>query len=197
MSDNTNNAGEIAGCSFSIYPMCDQFADLILSALDETDTSKVWINTDEVSTIVRGRLPHIFDVVQAVFLRTATTGEHVVFSGTFSVGCPGDTEGHSYMAEDDIPANVKIADQTEQDVAAKFALYPMGGGDYMDVIYQQIEAMKEHGVEVSLTHYETKLAGSAQKVFAGLEKVFTATDEAGSAHTVMTATVVANSPSFE
>jgi len=197
MSVNNNNADQIAGCSFSVYPMCNQFADLILSALEQTDTSKVWINTDEVSTIVRGRIPHIFDVTQAVFLHTAKTGKHVVFSGTFSVGCPGDSEGHSYMAEDDFPANRQISDDIKLEVVAKFALYPMGGGDYMDVIYKQIEAMKEHGVSVSLTHYETQLAGPAQNVFRGLEKVFEETDKAGSSHTVMTATISANSPSME
>lgn len=195
MAAKTNEADYLAGCSFSIYPMSDQFVDIILSALEQVDTSKVWINTDEVSTIVRGRIPHVFDVTHAVFLQAAKTGEHVVFSGTFSVGCPGDSEGHSYMAEDDIPANVEISEKTEQEVAAKFALYPMGGGDYMDVIYRQIEAMKEYGVEVSPTHYETELAGSAQNVFKGLEKVFHETDRAGSSHTVMTATVSANSPS--
>ena len=196
MTAKKNEEDRLAGCSFSIYPMSDQFADIIITALEQVDTSKVWINTDEVSTIVRGRIPHVFDVTQAVFLQAAKTGEHVVFSGTFSVGCPGDTEGHSYMAEDDTPANLEISEKTEQDIVAKFALYPMGGGDYMDVIYRQIEAMKEHGVEVSPTHYETKLAGSAQNVFEGLEKVFLKTDRAGSSHTVMTATVSANSPSL-
>jgi uncharacterized protein YqgV (UPF0045/DUF77 family) len=197
MSATTNNTDQIAGCSFSVYPMCNGFANLIMNSLKQVDASKVWIQTDEVSTIVRGRMPHIFDVVEAVFLQAAQTGQHVVFSGTFSVGCPGDTEGHTYMAEDDIRMNTAITKSTEQEVVSKFALYPMGGGDYMDVIYEQIEAMKEHGVGVSLTHYETKLAGLAQKVFQGLEKVLTKTDKAGSPHTVLTATISANSPSVE
>ncbi len=197
MTDKNKNINEIAGCSFSIYPMCDQFVDLILSALETTDTSKVWMNTDEVSTIVRGRIPHIFDVTTTAFLKTAKSGEHVVFSGTFSIGCPSDTEGHTYMAEDDIRMNAEMLDDIEQGVVAKFALYPMGGGDYVDVIYNQIDAMRDHGLDVLLTHYETKLEGSAQDVFKGLEKVFAKTDEAGSSHTVMTATIVANSPSFE
>lgn len=197
MTVKKDKKNQISGCSFSIYPMCDGFANLIMDALVQVDTSKVWKKTDEVSTIVRGRITHIFDVVQAVFLQVSKTGEHAVFSGTFSIGCPGDTEGHTYMAEDDIRMNADIAESTEQQVVAKFALYPMGGDDYMDVIYDQIESMKEHGVEVSLTHYETKLAGRAYNVFEGLEKVLTKTDEAGSSHTVLTATVSANSPSLK
>jgi len=195
MTEKNLSSNKIAGCSFSIYPMCNQFADLILSALKATDTSKVWIKTDEVSTIVRGRLSHVFDVVQAVFLQTAQSGEHVVCSGTFSIGCPGDSEGHTYLAEDDIRMNKKLTDHVDLDVAAKFALYPMGGGDYMDLIYKQIEAMKKHGVDVSMTHYETKLFGPSQNIFKGLENVFTQTDSAGSSHTVMTVTISANSPS--
>lgn len=197
MSDKPKNIHQIAGCSFSIYLMCWEFKDLILNALKQVDTSKVWIKTDEVSTIVRGRIPHIFDVVQAVFLQVAKTGEHAVFSGTFSIGCPGDTEGHAYMAKDNVCMNTNVAANLKQAVVSKFALYPMGGGDYMDVIYNQIEKMKEHGVKVSLTHYETKLAGSAQNVFKGLEKVLFETDQAGSDHTVLTATISANSPSLE
>jgi len=195
MSSNNNDKNEIAGCSFSLYPMCNNFVDLILSALEDTDTSKVWLNTDEVSTIVRGRIPHVFDVARSAFLRIAESGEHVVFNATFSVGCPGDSEGHSYLAEDNIRANADIMEKVSQDVAAKFALYPMGGGDYMDVIYDQIEAMKNHGVDVEITHYETKLSGSAKNVFEGLENVFAETDRAGSSHTVMTVTMGANSPS--
>ena len=197
MADKTNDENRIAGCSFSVYPMCDQFADLILDALKDVDTSKVWLHTDEVSTIVRGRIPHVFDVSSAVFMQAASSGEHVVFSGTFSLGCPGDTEGHIYMAEDDIRTNAEALNKIEQDVAAKFALYPMGGGNYMEVIYEQIEAMKEHGVEVAPTHYETKLAGPAQNILRGLEKAFRETDKAGSDHTVMTVTVSANSPSLQ
>ena len=193
--NQTHDTPKLAGCSFSIYPMCDQFVSLILTAIDETDTSKVWMRTDEVSTIVRGRTVHVFDVVSSVFLHTAKSGEHVVCSGTFSIGCPGDSDGHSFIAEDEARMNEPISEEYTPEVSAKFALYPMGGGDYMDVIYSQIEAMKTQGVDVELTHYETKLKGPAVNIFKGLENVFEATDNAGSEHTVMTVTISANSPS--
>lgn len=195
MTKKENEEKRIAGCSFSVYPMSDQFVDLILSAIKNTDSSKVWMKTDKVSTIARGRIAHIFDVSQAIFLDVAKSGVHTVFSATFSVGCPGDTEGHTFMAEDETPMNNKLIEGIEQNVSAKFALYPMGGGNYMDLIYEQIEAMKKHGVDVNLTHYETMLEGSAQKVFTGLKSVFAATEEAGSIHTIMTVTISANSPS--
>ncbi len=194
MSKENKDHPRIAGCSFSVYPMSDRYADLILSAIRDVDSSKVWMKTDRVSTIVRGRIPHIVDVTQAAFLEIARTGEHVVYSATFSVGCPGDTEGHAYMAEDDQPMNRSRIEAIDQDASAKFALYPMGGGNYMDPIYEQIEAMKTHGVEVNLTHYETMLDGPAQNIFNGLQSVLQAMEDAGSPHTVMTVTVSANSP---
>lgn len=193
--EKQQDSPRIAGCSFSIYPMSDNFADLILSSIDRADTSKVWMKTDEVSTIVRGRIPHIFDVTQAIFLEASKSGKHVVYSSTFSVGCPGDTEGHVFMAEDDVTMNSSLIDEIDQDASAKFALYPMGGGNYMEPIYEQIQAMKSHSVEVELTHYETKLFGKAQDIFRGLQSVLQAMEDAGSPHTVMTVTVSANSPS--
>lgn len=197
MPEETQDQPRIAGVSFSLYPMCDNFVDLILSAIKKVDSSKVWIKTDRVSTIVRGRIPHIFDVTQAAFLEIAKTGEHVVYSGTFSIGCPGDTEGHAYMDSDDVLMNQDLIKSVEQDLSAKFALYPMGGGNYMDPIYEQIEAMKGHGVDVELTHYETMLDGPAQNIFNGLQSVLQAMEEAGSPHTVMTVTLSANSPSVK
>lgn len=132
-----------------------------------------------------------------MLVKTAQTGEHVAFHATYSVGCPGDTSGHSYMAEDEVALNASEAEEKSQPVAAKFALYPMGGGDYMDVIYEQIEEMKKKDIEVNLTHYETRLDGDACDIFSGLETVFEATEEAGSTHTVMTLSVSANSPTSE
>src|SRR6056297_791293 len=145
MSDKPQEQPRIAGVSFSLYPMCDNFVDLILSAIKKVDSSKVWMKTDRVSTIVRGRIPHIFDVTQAAFLEIAKTGEHVVYSATFSVGCPGDTEGHAYMDADEKTMNRELIEAVDQNLSAKFALYPMGGGNYMDPIYEQIEAMEDAG----------------------------------------------------
>ena len=195
MTNENQEQPRIAGVSFSLYPMCDNFVDLILSAIKKVDSAKVWMKTDRVSTIVRGRVPHIFDVTQAAFLEIAKTGVHVVYSATFSIGCPGDTEGHAYMDVDDEPQNRDLIESTDQDLSAKFALYPMGGGNYMDLIYEQIEAMKDHGVDVELTHYETMLDGPAQNIFNGLQGVLQAMEDAGSPHTVMTVTLSANSPS--
>lgn len=194
MMNQSCGTSDIAGVSFSVYPMSDQFVDIILAALKEVDTSKVWLKTDDVTTTVRGNIGHVFDVSKAIFLHAATTGKHVGYQATYSLGCPGDSAGDVFLAEDEILMNVEHTKSIKQHIAAKFSLYPLGGGNYMDIIYEQIEAMKEH-VEVSPSHYSTRLQGEAIAIFDGLEKVFQATVEGGSNHTVMTVSISANSPS--
>ncbi|MFD1038235.1 YkoF family thiamine/hydroxymethylpyrimidine-binding protein [Virgibacillus byunsanensis] len=196
MTEQTCGTTNIAGVSFSVYPMCDGFVDIIKDALKEVDTSKVYMKTDDVTTTVRGKLTHVFDVTKATFMHAAKTGEHVAFQATYSLGCPGDSSGDAYMAEDEQTINTEKVKTMKQPVGAKFSLYPLGGGNYMDVIYEQIEAMKQH-VTVSSAHYSTRLDGEAVSIFDGLERVFTATVEGGSSHTVMTVSISANSPSHK
>lgn len=174
--------------------MSGNFIEIIQNAIKEADTSKVWMETDEVTTTIRGKLAHVFDVTTAIFLHAAATGEHVSYQATYSIGCPGDSTGDTYMTEDDKLMNIATVKSIKQPIVAKFSLYPLGGGSYMDVIYSQIEAMKEH-VKVTPAHYSTRLHGEAIDVFSGLEKAFDATVKGGSSHTVMTVTVSANSPS--
>lgn len=187
---------KITGASFSLYPMSNDFVDIIKGALKETDTSKVWIETDDVTTTVRGKMIHVFDVTRSIIIHAAKTGEHVAFQATYSLGCPGDSQGDTYLAEDDQPVNLAILENNSQYAAAKFSLYSLGGGDYMDTIYGQIESMKEY-VSVKPAHYSTKLEGNIVDIFKGLEKVFEATVKSGSRHTVMTVSISVNSPSHQ
>ncbi|ASN07131.1 YkoF family thiamine/hydroxymethylpyrimidine-binding protein [Virgibacillus necropolis] len=196
MTNQQCSESRIAGCSFSVHPMSDNFIEVITHALKSVDKSKVWMETDDVTTTIRGKLVHVFDVTKSIFIHAAKTGEHVAFQATYSLGCPGDSAGDVYMAEDDIPANNTQIKDIKQPVAAKFSLYPLGGGNYMDVIMKQIEAMRKH-VDVSHAHYSTRLDGESIKVLNGLEQVFNATVDGGSNHTVMTVSMSANSPSHK
>lgn len=189
------NQIRIAGCDFALYPMTDQFVNVIMKALEAVDTSKVWVKTTDVGTCVRGKIAHVFDVTKALFLHAAQTGHHVVFSGTYSIGCPGDYAGEVFLAEDNMRLNETKSSKIQQNVAGKFSLYPLGGDNYMDIIYSQIEAMKQEGIHVSSIHYATRLDGEGKDVFNGLEQVFTNMEKSNSSHTVMTVTISANSPS--
>ncbi|GGA69480.1 MULTISPECIES: YkoF family thiamine/hydroxymethylpyrimidine-binding protein [Bacillaceae] len=194
MQEQSCGRNDIVSASFSIHPMSDDFIDIILGALEEVDTSNVWSKTDDVSTSVRGTSAHVFDVTKALFMHAAKTGKHVAFQATYSCGCPGGSCEDANLEVGDIPVNNEKIKDTKQYVAAKFSLYPLGGGNYMDLIYQQIEAMKAF-VTVSSAPLATRLEGEAIQVFNGLEKVFNATVEGGSSHNVMTVSISANSPS--
>src|SRR5699024_9412810 len=135
---------------------------------------KVWIKTDDVSTTVRGRMEHVFDVTKALFLESTKSGVHIGFQATYSIGCPGDTQGDVYLAKDSICLNREITDITKQYATAKFSLYPLGNDNYMDIISDQVGQMKRE-LDVTHVHYATKLAGDAGKIFDCLEQAFQAT----------------------
>src|SRR5699024_12208122 len=112
-------------------------------------------------------------VTKAIMIHAAKTGKHVAFQATYSIGCPGDSEGDVYLSEDDNIDNLGVSESGNQYAAAKLSLYPLGGGAYMDIIYEQIAGMKEY-VSVKPAHYSTKLEGDVVHIFNGLEKVLQA-----------------------
>ncbi|PYZ98906.1 thiamine-binding protein [Alteribacter lacisalsi] len=186
----------IVGCRFSVYPMADNFVEIIKGALEEVNTAKVWMKTDDVSTCVRGRSEHVFDVTKAIFTNAAKTGVHVVFNGTFSIGCPGDSDGDTYMSEDDVRLNEEKVQQERVEVATQFSLYPLNNPDYMQIIADQVAVADGHGTFTKGVHYASRLDGDVNNVFRTLEEAFynaAQTDERS--HVTMTAAVSANSPS--
>ncbi|WP_068672635.1 YkoF family thiamine/hydroxymethylpyrimidine-binding protein [Oceanobacillus sp. Castelsardo] len=191
--NNYCGTSRIAGCQFSLHPMSDRFADIILSTLNEVDTSKVWKETDDVSTCIRGKMVHVFDVAKAVFLHAAKTGEHVAMNGTFSIGCPGDSDADVYMDETDTPLNEEKVKSISQVAGCKFALYPLGREDYMDKIYEQIDLSKHRNVKVTSTHYATRLDGEVHDLFQALHESFELVQNHVS-HVTMTFSLSANSP---
>ncbi|PYZ92244.1 thiamine-binding protein [Salipaludibacillus keqinensis] len=186
----------IVGCRFSVYPMTDNFVEVIKGALEEVDSSKVWQQTDDVSTLIRGRSEHVFDVAKAIFVHAAKTGVHVVFNGTFSIGCPGDSDADTYMSEDDVRLNEQSSQKEQVEVASQFALYPLNNPDYMQIIADQKEVAEKHGTFTKGVHYASRLDGDANDVFKTLEEAFVNTSKTkDQSHVTMTAAISANSPS--
>lgn len=187
----------ICGASFSLHPMSDQFVDIILGALNDTDTSKVWLKRDDVNTNLRGKITHVFDVTSAAFLHAAKTGEHVAFHATYSiVDCTLDTIGRKYLDEDDNKLNIATIEAIRQPVAAKFALYPLGEDDYVETILAQVEKMKQY-VTVTTDYAATRIDGEAINVFLALEHILQNLHESDIQHVVMTVSISANSPSHQ
>lgn len=182
----------IVGFRFSLHPMTGNFIKVIKGALNETDTSNVWMHTDDVSTVIRGKQNHVFNVAKALTLHAAKTGEHVALSGTFSIGCPGDSAGDVYLDKDDVLLNT---DDTKQYVSSQFALYPMNNPDYMAVIYREVDRAKAQGVFNESMHYASGIHGDIHDVFAFYEEAFTNARSEEHRHLVMTVSMSINSPS--
>src|SRR5699024_3171298 len=136
-----NRKKEITGASFTLHTMSDDFARIIKESLNKTDTSTVWMETDDVTTTIRGDVVHVFDVTQAIVYYAAQTGEHISLHVTYSYGCIVDYEDDTYHSRNDNQKKVKNIKLDKQYAAAKFSLYPLKNVSYMDVIYQQIELM--------------------------------------------------------
>lgn len=181
---------------FTLSPMSEDFVKVILGTLDKTNTSKVWMETDDVSTVVRGKSVHVFDVTKAICVYAAETGKHVSFQARYSLGCPGNEETEAFLSTNDKSENTFTAEDENLYAAAKFSLYPIGSVDFSETILNQIEKMKTY-VKVSRVPTATKLEGSLTAMFNGLEEVFQATVDAGADHVVMMVSVSMNSPSHQ
>lgn len=179
---------------FTLFPMSEDFVDVILSALEQVDTSKVWKETDDVSTCIRGKMDPCFWRSERDLFHAVKSGKHVAMSGTFSIGCPGDSEGHVYMDETNEPMNQQNVQEIQQKAGCKFALYPMGTEDYMEKITEQIDLSKEWGVKVTPTHYATRLDGEVKDIFSAMKESFAKVQTVVN-HITMTFTISANSPS--
>src|SRR5699024_6390827 len=100
---------QIAGASFSLYPMSDDFVDVIQNSLSETDTSKVWMQTDDVTTTVRGKMVHVFDMTKTIMIHAAKKGKNFAFQVTYSLEFLGNSEGDFFLSKVDNIANLGVS----------------------------------------------------------------------------------------
>lgn len=159
----------ITGCRFTLAPMCDDYVDVILGAIEKTDTAKVWKQTDKLSTVYRGKACHVEDAVKAFFVHAFREGTHMTMEATFSRGCPGDTEADSMMECDDALCNAQT--QAHFPVACKISLYPMGVENYMEHIAHIVNHAIDLGIYERSTHYCTILCCDVQELFSYIHEV--------------------------
>lgn len=196
MKENPMGCGNspFFGCRFSLYPMTNQFVPVILEAIEEMKRPGIKVETDVVSTCMTGVEVNVFAALRDGLASAAAIGQHVVMSTTFSKGCPG--EGMVNLEEYDFPADTDFSAKkgSELEVSCQFSLYPLGHENYMQMINEVVDMVKEAGIYNGSAHFCTNLEGSIEEVFRVLEEVFAyATKQVG--HVVMTATLSCNSPS--
>ena len=188
----------IAGCRFTLYPMTDNFIQIILGSLEKTDTSAVWSETDALSTVYRGKLPYVADAVQALFLNAYREGVHMALEGQFSKGCPGDVSGDSVLDREGEAPNAAAVQGIHFPVHCKLALYPLGAADYIDEIAKVWYMAQDAGLNPVTIHYATRIEGDVQAVFRYLYNVCEVMENAPNVHHyVLHFTMNCNSPTVE
>ena len=183
----------ITGCRFSLAPMCDDFVQVILGAVGKTDTSKVWKQTDKLSTVYRGKACHVEDAVKACFLHAYREDVHMTMEATFSKGCPGDTEADCLLAADDELCNEDAVKDVHFPVNCKISLYPMGVENYMEHIAHIVNLSIDLGIYDHSTHYCTVLSCDVQELFSYIRDVNAYCAE-NISHYIFEVTISVNSP---
>ena len=156
---------DITGCRFSISPMTDRYVEVILGALKKVDASKVWSNTERLSTLYRGKREHVMDAVKACFVHAWQKDIHMTMEMTFSKGCPGDTDAESYLSEDSVLVNEPLTADIHFPVDCKISLYPMGVSNYMEYIANIVNNAVDRGIYARSSHYVTVLSGDVHELF--------------------------------
>lgn len=196
------------GLRFSIHPHCDDFVDVILGALHDTEqvglAEGLVVETDEVSTYVAAvdapaeqrLVAYLASVMGAASRRSG--GGHVVAHVLLSRGCPGEVACDLSVTGLPCPDPVDVP-ATGVQAVAQWSLYPLldGGSDagaHMDHIEAAISAALQRGTATGAAHYATMLRGDLADVLATAADAWA---QVGSvvAHVVCHLTVSVGSPS--
>lgn len=186
----------ITGCRFSLYPMTNNFADIILAALEKTDISNVWSETDALSTIYRGKSEYVLDAVDALFINAYREEIHMTMEGLISKGCPGDSIGDVKMGIEGKSHNQELIKDKHFPALCKFSLYPMGNDNYMKEIYNIADRAKDKGLNPKSIHYATRLEGDIQDIFDYFNEITKYLEDRIS-HYIIHFTISVNSPTVE
>lgn len=186
----------ISGCRFSIYPMCDDFVDVILNAVKQVDSTKFFSSTDALSTVYRGKRNQVLDGLKACLIYSYKEDVHMVVESTLSCGCPGDSDADVYLSKDDVLQNEEKIKDINFDCIAKMSLYPMGVNDYMRHIANVVNMSIDEGLYDGSGHYATNLKGNVHEIFKYLNMASNYC-EANLGHYIIQITISVNSPSLK
>lgn len=191
------------GARFSVAVMHSDFASIILGALAAPDRSDLTVESDDVSTVVRGSEQRVLEFVNAVIAGAASGGHHVSASVLLSRGCPGEL-ACAIDAETLATAAVPpILPPTGVRAAAHWSLYPLDDGttgeaasapDHMRDIYAAIDHAKALGTYTGGVNFATRLDGDLSDVLATIAAGWVLVGRRVQ-HVVSHATLSINSPS--
>jgi energy-coupling factor transport system substrate-specific component len=192
-----------SGCQFSLYPMSDNFVEVILPAVEAMGRpDDLRIETDDLSTLVVGTPDRVFAAVARAYEAACRAGGHVVLSALFSRGCPGEPDDpictpeppSRETGEAEASGSAVVPARTGVEIDAQFSLYPLGISGYMQTIANAVEGVKARGVFDRSKNFCTRLTGDLADVFAAVEQSF-ADAARDSGHVVIHLTASKGSPS--
>ena len=180
------------GARFSLYPMTDRYVPVILGAIEGLHDGGLEVETDDISTFIKGDRNLVWATLEGAFAKAATTGEHVVMTALLSHGCPGEE-----LCEIDPLTGTASGPVAHPGsgiaVSCQWSLYPLGEPEYMDVIYKAIAATKADSVFSSGRHFVSHLEGDLGLVLGSIRRTFDLACEAA-LHVTAHLTLAANSP---
>lgn len=188
------------GCRFSLFPMSDNFIELITDVISDLEQPDLRVETNDVSTYVIGVEDRVFLTLGNVLARLGDTEHHVGMQALFSKGCPDEKPislGEApEISETNTPPSSGENTGLGRHIACEVSMYPLNNTEYMNTIYEVIELFKDRDVYKGSSHFATMLWGSIEEIFSALQAGFAhATDKTG--HTVMHVTFSCNSPSHK
>lgn len=163
----------ISGARFSLSPMSDDFIEIILGSLDKTDTTNIWSQTDNTSTVYRGQTKALFDALKAFYINAYRKDVHMSMTLTLSKGCPGDTDADYLLEAEDRKINEEFIKDKHFDITGKFALYIFGDNNYMNEIETVVNKGIDMGVISGTGHYVTFLKADVHDIFNYFEEIYT------------------------
>ena len=184
----------LIGCRFTLCPMSDAYAEIILGALEKADTSKVWKKTDLMSTLYVGQREHLLDCISAVFRHTWKENLH--FGGEFTFSGMTDDEGvfsEGVLNSGNMLGNAPTLSLGEFPAYAKAAIYA-GNRDETVMLTDYMEAhARKRGLLPKKVPLAIMLKGSANSLFSFFDEILAFTDSQTDFYVLHTA-VSANSP---
>lgn len=161
------------GARLSLAVMADDYADVILAAVACVESADLTIQTDDVSTLVRGSEQRIAEYLTAVIASAARSGHHVSAHVLLSRGCPGEVECElpvQTLERVDPPHLDPVGVQA----TAQWSLYPLADTptipgvdpDHMRDIYAAIEQARERGTFAAVENFVTRLDGDLAEILA-------------------------------
>lgn len=194
-------AAQGVGARITLSVMTDDYVRVITDALASVATDDLLIETDRVSTFVRGPEQRVAEYLRDLITATARIGHHVVAAVMVSRGCPGEVCGTVPPPSADVP---RLAG-SGQLVQAQWSLYPLfdpqgampdgaaPDGDHLAPVWAAIDRAREAGTFLRADHFVTTLRGDLSEVLVTILDTWLAAAQA-TQHVVTHATVVANSP---